>query len=83
MRIILTLTVTAITTTATAITITTTTPPSSPSPPPPPRSTLHTVFAWDDSHVWVGGDDGVILFFDGQKWTRQNIENPSDEGAEW
>jgi photosystem II stability/assembly factor-like uncharacterized protein len=32
---------------------------------------LQTLFILDENHIWVGGEDGTILFGNGQRWERQ------------
>jgi len=39
--------------------------------------TLVGGFALDDSHIWVTGEKGVVFFYDGDSWTKQ------DSGVRW
>jgi len=34
-------------------------------------SNLLSLFVLDETHIWVGGEDGTILFGNGQRWERQ------------
>jgi len=36
------------------------------------------IFALDENHVWAVGDDGLILFYDGNTWERQESGTTED-----
>ncbi|OQX56489.1 MAG: hypothetical protein B5M53_01215 [Candidatus Cloacimonas sp. 4484_209] len=49
----------------------------------PTTDNLNDLFVFDEKNIWVCGDDGTILFFDGFVWSSSSISNKNLSSIEF